>query len=181
MKEEIMNAQYERHGNNRKRLIIATTDRYQQWIPINESDETNNTIESDWFKQKEWQIGHPLYYWRCSHSFDRMSLIKGQWVTRRLDAASNRKRSETVLYAQTTRQSIIANGMCQSWVIHELTNDMWSTWFDDVKKKAGEALKVTSQAVSDVGDSSPLSHDLGSEGCQGEGGWEWTLPFRNQP
>lgn len=47
---------------------------------------------------------------------------------------------------------------------------MWSTWFDDVKKKAGEALKVTSQAMSEVGDSSPLSHDLGSEGCQGEGG-----------
>ena len=46
---------------------------------------------------------------------------------------------------------------------------MWSSWFEDAKKKAEDALKSTSQLVSEVGVVEVVGEFLGIEGCEAEG------------
>lgn len=46
---------------------------------------------------------------------------------------------------------------------------MWSNWFEDAKKKAGEALKQTTQIMSEVRRRVSFLILVGPSGCQKEG------------
>ena len=46
---------------------------------------------------------------------------------------------------------------------------MWSNWFEEAKKKAEEAIKATSQVVSEVLTVVEISHCLGNESSEKQG------------
>jgi len=50
---------------------------------------------------------------------------------------------------------------------------MWSNWFEEAKKKAEEAIKATSQVVSEVLTVVEISHCLGNESSEKQGWREY--------
>ena len=54
---------------------------------------------------------------------------------------------------------------------------MWSSWFEEAKKKAEEAIKATSQVVSEVLTVAEISHCLGNESSEKQSWREYnTIP-----